>query len=86
MELTHKLLLDNGWEQLGTQGKEFLFECVENYEVVRRIEICCIEGFCSWLMINGLSYGEGFTTTEELQAIFKALFKFDLKFEDNESR
>ena len=70
-ELTHQLLLRNGWIQLNN----------ENVFELDKIRIFCVDGFtCGLQTKQNELIGEPFTTVGELKAIAKALYKVELEF------
>ena len=70
-EVTHQLLLSNGWIQLNN----------ENVFELDKIRIFCVDGFTCGLQTNQNELiGEPFTTVGELKAIAKALYKVELEF------
>ena len=70
-QLTHQLLLRNGWIQLNN----------ENVFELDKIRIFCVDGFtCGLQTKQNELIGEPFTTVGELKAIAKALYKVELEF------
>ena len=86
IEITHELLLRNGWMQIDENDNKFeMFINYEQFETVLSllpeiITICCVNDFACYLM-HGKDYiGRHFTTIGELKAIASALYKVELTF------
>ena len=79
-EITHELLLRNGWEQIDEDDNKFEIVAYSEMLLPEIIVIACIDGFACFLMYKSDYIGREFNTIGELKAIAKALYKVELTF------